>query len=349
MAKWLEARRPPATADLGRNDPCPCGPGRKFKQCCLRNPKPASGGGDTIGTLLTHKLLSIDGARSPRATLVGLASSATLAPVDDDGDFDVDTLIAFAQDPFIADLALHEAGLAEDFHGRWAAALPEPERRVLEDWIDAPRRLWEITDLDPGASIELRDTATADRLTVTERLASTALEVGDLLLATVVPVGAELQVLGTPLPVPLQARESVLELIDARATADEWAEWYGWLVAPPTMVTREGHPLVICRAELRAPLDPDRVEATLDDRLGQPDAGRWHDTIDIEGETAIRSTIAIEVVKRLHAIARAIPIDVEELFWRIEPAIAVRIGVPLCVVALAVAVDVAPGFCEPKR
>ena len=24
----------------GRNDPCPCGSGKKYKQCCLKNQKP---------------------------------------------------------------------------------------------------------------------------------------------------------------------------------------------------------------------------------------------------------------------------------------------------------------------
>ncbi|MFN9549485.1 MAG: SEC-C metal-binding domain-containing protein [Pirellulaceae bacterium] len=23
---------------VGRNDPCPCGSGKKYKNCCLRNP-----------------------------------------------------------------------------------------------------------------------------------------------------------------------------------------------------------------------------------------------------------------------------------------------------------------------
>lgn len=30
------ARKPPR---IGRNEPCPCGSGKKFKQCCLHNPK----------------------------------------------------------------------------------------------------------------------------------------------------------------------------------------------------------------------------------------------------------------------------------------------------------------------
>ena len=36
---WLERRLKPATVrrvepKVGRNDPCPCGSGKKFKQCC---------------------------------------------------------------------------------------------------------------------------------------------------------------------------------------------------------------------------------------------------------------------------------------------------------------------------
>jgi hypothetical protein len=25
--------------DIGRNDPCPCGSGKKFKKCCINNPE----------------------------------------------------------------------------------------------------------------------------------------------------------------------------------------------------------------------------------------------------------------------------------------------------------------------
>ena len=31
-----EEREPPAKKKIGRNDPCPCGSGKKFKKCCLR-------------------------------------------------------------------------------------------------------------------------------------------------------------------------------------------------------------------------------------------------------------------------------------------------------------------------
>ncbi len=41
-AYWKAHRRPGATSELrgrkpGRNDPCPCGSGRKYKRCCGAN------------------------------------------------------------------------------------------------------------------------------------------------------------------------------------------------------------------------------------------------------------------------------------------------------------------------
>ncbi len=39
LYRFWQAKRPPATIrregdKIGRNDPCPCGSGKKYKQCC---------------------------------------------------------------------------------------------------------------------------------------------------------------------------------------------------------------------------------------------------------------------------------------------------------------------------
>ncbi len=34
------ARVAPAAPKVGRNDPCPCGSGKKFKKCCVDRPPP---------------------------------------------------------------------------------------------------------------------------------------------------------------------------------------------------------------------------------------------------------------------------------------------------------------------
>jgi len=39
MAWTLERDRAAAMKTAGRNDPCPCGSGRKFKQCCGTTPR----------------------------------------------------------------------------------------------------------------------------------------------------------------------------------------------------------------------------------------------------------------------------------------------------------------------
>ena len=44
VERALVARQPkPLAPKIGRNDPCPCGSGQKFKKCCeRRSPPPAS-------------------------------------------------------------------------------------------------------------------------------------------------------------------------------------------------------------------------------------------------------------------------------------------------------------------
>jgi uncharacterized protein YecA (UPF0149 family) len=44
-----DALRAPAAAPPGRNDPCPCGSGRKFKRCCAAGGAPPPRTGDWIG------------------------------------------------------------------------------------------------------------------------------------------------------------------------------------------------------------------------------------------------------------------------------------------------------------
>jgi SWIM/SEC-C metal-binding protein len=40
IEKAVAAREPArAVAKIGRNDPCPCGSGKKFKKCCVDQPQ----------------------------------------------------------------------------------------------------------------------------------------------------------------------------------------------------------------------------------------------------------------------------------------------------------------------
>lgn len=54
------------TEKVGRNDPCPCGSGKKYKSCCLQKQQPRG----TVfgGRKFTAKVLSAGGANKPQAS-----------------------------------------------------------------------------------------------------------------------------------------------------------------------------------------------------------------------------------------------------------------------------------------
>lgn len=54
------------TEKVGRNDPCPCGSGKKYKSCCL--PKQQPKGTSFGGRKFTAKVLSAGGINKPQNT-----------------------------------------------------------------------------------------------------------------------------------------------------------------------------------------------------------------------------------------------------------------------------------------
>lgn len=56
------------TEKAGRNDPCPCGSGKKYKQCCMKNEKTKSASYTPQGVRkFTAKVLSGGGAVKPES------------------------------------------------------------------------------------------------------------------------------------------------------------------------------------------------------------------------------------------------------------------------------------------
>ncbi|MGH9060029.1 MAG: SEC-C domain-containing protein, partial [Acidimicrobiales bacterium] len=105
---------------VGRNQPCPCGSGRKFKQCCQRDRRLSLA---DRTPLVTHKLVRFAADARRRSRLVGLASSAS----DPDDPNLISTLAELARDPIIVDFALWEGQLAEEYLEQRGALLPSDE------------------------------------------------------------------------------------------------------------------------------------------------------------------------------------------------------------------------------
>jgi len=273
---------------VGRNEPCPCGSGRKFKVCCQRNPKvPLS----ARTSLVTHRLGLFAVRDHRRAHLIGVASSAC---DPDDPDL-VNSLAAMAANPIISDFVVFEGGAAEEYLDERGPLLADDERDLIRQLIDEPRRLWEVTDVQRGAGLTLRDTRSGDVIEVTERLGSMDRAAGDLLLARVARLPDQSQVVGAPVEIPLRLRDSALGLVDSHPDADMLATWYGQAVAPPTLLNREGEPTVLCRVELATEAPPDDVRAALDgafDSAGEDDT--WTATWTAhDGDEVVRGHVSL--------------------------------------------------------
>lgn len=272
----------PDWSGIGRNEPCPCGSGRKFKQCHLGRgaaPLPI----EQRAAWLANKVNGLVLSPQHRTKVVGLASTALEAlgsdELDELDEFGfVQRLRDLIGDPFLVSVATGEGGGLEAFIEQRGELLPPDELALAEAWAHQHRRLWEVTSVERGVSLTLRDTATGDTVTVAERSGSAGAETGQYLLAVVVPVGGEHQIMGAVLDIPLRLRSSALSLLDVDPSADEVADWYGWTLRAPTLVNREGEPTVARTGRVTPSLPWDAFADALDrffDRSGGDDVHHW--------------------------------------------------------------------------
>lgn len=210
-----------AVTGVGRNEPCPCGSGRKFRACCQGRVGVAP---HRRAALVYNRLWAFAVNEPYLSTTAGL----TMVALTSAGD--VERVVGSG---FVHDLAFFEAEVAAAYLDRRGVLLADEDRMILEAAISAPRQLWEVVASEPGTSVTLRDTGTNDVVTIAERRGSHSRRVGEYVIGRVVPVSDELQLIGAVITVDMRHRDAVLALIDGEAGAYEWADWYGRAMAPP--------------------------------------------------------------------------------------------------------------------
>jgi hypothetical protein len=288
MVALLERHRVMPRPDLGRNDVCWCGSGRKYKKCHLgREQLPmAERAGWLYSKAAQHALLS---GWDELLDEVGLERT----PYDDDDD---DTDIAGWTDPLVIDAVLFEGGAFEDFLAVRGALLPEDERTLAEQWLLAERSVFEVEGVHRGQGMTLRDTRTGDRHEVRERTGSGLLKSGQLICARVVPAGDTMQVFGGIEPVALHERDALIALLDAEPDPVELVAYLSRRFAPPTLVNTEGDPLAICEATVRVS-NPAAIATALDDSYDRLDGEKpphWLEHVTTQGMPRIRATLMLD-------------------------------------------------------
>jgi hypothetical protein len=300
----------------GRNSPCPCGSGRKYKVCCAVDPRPD---GSQRTRWLTHKLFLFATQSEWLDLIFDLAQIA--ADVDERND-GLD-LSVVSEDPFFLDLATFDVAL-EHFIYEWGPLLPPDERDIVDLWALSKLRLWEVTDAPEGSLVPLRDTVTGDTVRVFDVLASEVLRQGEYILTRVAPSFGADRMLTAPVMVELHNRDSLLRLLDLSPTAADFAEWYGWVTAPPRFTTTEGQDMVICTVRCQPTSTTwAEVEAALDAQHERDDDTTWHAAFtNDKGRRTLRATmrregdeLVVETLseERMNAVLEALPVmDINE-------------------------------------
>jgi len=269
----------PARQPVGRNDPCPCGSGKKYKRCCLQKIQ------DSADNLWARERAASDELKG----LMVRYAARKLGPQIDDAwaDFELsDGSDSF--DPACEESAIFLPYLL--FHwdpygprrrkgvpaqggmvARWylqeeGKRLSDTQRHILEQATTQPLSFYEILASVPGSSLTLRDILTGWEIAVREKSASEMVRAGDILYAQVwVSPGFATLGCAAPLLMPPNSKAEIIALRkqlrkkaakqnrdlatdDLLRYADEIRETYldirDSLYAPPLLRNTDEEPLV---------------------------------------------------------------------------------------------------------
>ena len=288
LVELLEHFRPQIRTDLGRNQPCWCGSGRKYKQCHLhREQLPLA---ERAAWL--YQKAGIYLSDGPWRADVLDAAVVRAQHWDTP-----DALYAACQDPLVTDAVLFEGGAFADFLHERGVLLPDDERLLAGQWLLVERSLYEVEAVRAGQGFTVRDVRNGDRHDVRDRAASRQLKTGTLICGRIVPAGDTTQCFGGIEVIGLHERDELIALLDTAPDPVDLITFLSRRFAPPELRNTEGDPLVLCEATLWVP-DPAALAAALDATYerddSDPAAPQWFEHVTTHGMPRIRATLRLE-------------------------------------------------------
>ncbi|MCL5882596.1 MAG: SEC-C metal-binding domain-containing protein [Actinobacteria bacterium] len=210
----------------GRNDPCPCGSGKKYKKCCEQASELADYTWRKLRQVegeLTHVLMEFAERRYGRHSIKDAWDEYTFwqdVPVDPESEPELDSSFVpwflFRWEPDNAD---REEG--ERYPDGPAALLflkehpeqAEPfQRRFIEAICSEPYSFFMVTGVEPGRHLMLKDLLLGRVLCVLERTSSQTLAKGQILFTRVVTLdGVSIMVGCAPVPIPAHFFNNLLD------------------------------------------------------------------------------------------------------------------------------------------
>jgi hypothetical protein len=315
----------PGPMSAGRNDPCPCGSGRKHKVCCApRGGWPLADRMDWVG----HKLFAFYGSAISRDVVDAVARATRMDEPGAAGTY---------RDTAALNLTLFEGGVVEDLCDLRGSLLPADELSLLRSWSRVRAGVYELVEVGDDGEVELLDLRTGSRAGIVDRSLAGNLDVGDAVLAWFVPEGGGVgPVAGGDVPegerlvpfhsvvrLPDRARAALLDLLDTEPSAVVLGAWLRDLHAPPKLATTAGDPAVSIERTYRVASGPAARRALAGHLEEDPDEGsflafeerdgdRWlAGSVTVEGDELTLTTTSAPRLARLAALVAEVAPDAE--------------------------------------
>ena len=320
------------TPKLGRNDPCPCGSGKKYKQCCGKPEAPETPSADSHEGAVERAVawLAQHHRKAFAAALEMEIDGAAFGWFDEDDDAAVREAMAGIDDALWQQLQLNltewmlaegdilvkgeTQRVAELLLGASGPLLSVGQRAWLAQLAQRPLRLYDVTDVVPGTGITLCDALDTAQppIVVTEREGSRSMRPGMQIGARVMAVAGGHQLSGAVYAFSMLSGRAMLDELRALLAQPSSHEEdnvlmiglliiKGWLAQylrpaplPTLMDSHTGEPLLFTTDHYEVLAWP-ALEAAL---AAQPDVhgasdGGWDRLIDCEdGLTRAQATIA---------------------------------------------------------
>jgi hypothetical protein len=260
-----------ADAKAKRNDPCPCGSGKKYKRCCMARDKAEQ----------AERVAWERAAQDMRVALIGFAKEASFVKdlalglglfwqdrytVETIPMMSVDESLRFF-DWFAHDYRLQAQDepsyngkrLIEVYRSEVACALSDKEATILDGWVASPPgSAFTLLETDAAQdTVVIRDLLLEDRtLTVHDGSAAKHGEVGQILLARPLPEHNHVRLAGATVVLPPSEADGLRAFVEEKwqahlaehegATKAEFLRDYAYFVTHYALAwaDREGRPAV---------------------------------------------------------------------------------------------------------
>ncbi len=211
---------------VGRNDPCPCGSGKKFKKCCGKEAnEPAAEEGKDGGVGKAIAWLTSRHAKAVKTSIAAMLNDdldkEEQAKLQDLDEYDWQSVQINAMEWLLAEGSIAVKGaqrnVADLLLGPGGPVFTPHQRSWLEQLRRQPLRLYDITEVLPGVGMRLCDALDTEAapVMVYEKSGSEHAQIGDLIGVRIMEVDGHHEISGAAYPFSRLMNASLLAELHA--------------------------------------------------------------------------------------------------------------------------------------